>query len=71
MNDLLPCPFCGGEAELNISDFSSSVKCKECGVKSRCFIHGTDDLDGSDIKAIKAWNVRNKPLPKEDTSGQA
>lgn len=58
MDELKPCPFCDGEAELLISDFGSNVGCTKCRARARSFIHGVDDLDGSDIKAIKAWNTR-------------
>lgn len=30
--DLLPCPFCGGEARVIHSDISYSVRCSACGI---------------------------------------
>lgn len=54
-NTLLPCPFCGGEAELNHNysdDYGDSywVSCNFCGVAT--------DSDWSQKTAIAAWNRR-------------
>lgn len=53
---LLPCPFCGGEAEFN--DTSSTwVRCADCGAEIECQIERKD--------ALLAWNRRALPaLPK-------
>lgn len=53
--ELLNCPFCGGEAELNlIGDFRFihcfKVTCKECGC--------TQDISISDEEVVEAWNTR-------------
>lgn len=46
---LLPCPFCGGEAEFN--DTSSTwVRCAECGAETQCQIEKKD--------AAQLWNRR-------------
>jgi Lar family restriction alleviation protein len=59
-DDLLSCPFCGGESELNhvntACEWLYEVRCPECGC-------GTDYSDTSD-DAIAAWNHRT-PV-KED-----
>ena len=60
---LLPCPFCGGEAEVIFDgdgEMSAvAVKCKDCGITT---IHYLDDTR----KAIEAWNRRVEPKePKE------
>lgn len=49
---LLPCPFCGGEAELNDNYPTECIwcECKECGASSE------GDLDRN--KAIGEWNKR-------------
>lgn len=64
MDDRLkPCPFCGGEAEVNVIDYDETdldmdstwwVQCRECGAL-------TDEYSGGDeaeAAAIKAWNKR-------------
>ena len=60
---LLPCPFCGGEAELNRTIFKGremySVSCKH---KFDCTI-GTTFLRESKEEAIKLWNTR-KPMER-------
>ena len=51
---LLPCPFCGGEAEL-VGDNYHWVLCKGCLGGSHAFETAED--------AIKAWNTR-KPMER-------
>lgn len=49
---LLPCPFCGGEAEFySYSAGGYGVKCHEC----RCDVF---DCRYSEAEAIEAWNTR-------------
>ena len=58
--DILPCPFCGGEAMLGKdSELRDMVYCLECGAKTWGF--------DSDKQAILRWNTRvndrkNDPL---------
>lgn len=53
---LLPCPFCGGEAELfNLGGFE--VMCRGCDTN----IVGRDTTK---VAAITAWNTRTQPSSK-------
>ena len=61
-NELKPCPFCGGEAEMNVKHGSYGytpdiyyVKCKRCGQKVEVVSERYKNL--SDI-AVGAWNRR-------------
>lgn len=53
MSDLLPCPFCGGEAEmhgLNTVLSRPFVACEYCGAESAVY--------RTEAEAIAAWNTR-------------
>lgn len=59
MAELKPCPFCGGDAQLeHIHDgFGYSyVRCKKCGVESVKFIKSFEV--SSDKEAVEFWNRR-------------
>lgn len=63
--ELKPCPFCGGEAVIHVSD-GVAVICRECGAASKCLVDGhlQGKPDGRAIKSvIKAWNTR-KPMER-------
>ena len=51
--ELLPCPFCGGEADTQIFDKTLNVGCPRCDIRTRFMLH--DDLE----QAIAAWNTRH------------
>jgi len=51
MTNLLPCPFCGGEADYGYD--LCIISCKACGAS-------TDFHDTTD-EAIAAWNCRIEP----------
>lgn len=54
MSELLPCPFCGGEAEkLTSSDGFTSIGCLRCNP-----IFGVMIQRSSEAEAIAAWNTR-------------
>ncbi|MGV0190889.1 Lar family restriction alleviation protein [Pseudomonas aeruginosa] len=69
--ELLPCPFCGGEARLdqrvtqslwNSSDaVFSHVACDECDISGQDFC---DDPDGEE--ASEWWNRRAQPAVTQD-----
>lgn len=60
MDDLLPCPFCGGEARLCSSQICPSVdvvvECVECHAGTKFFNDG--EADELRREAIEAWNRR-------------
>ena len=65
-DNLLPCPFCNGEAFVECSGSAWHVRCSKCYAKS-CFCdlparwNSNKCLDTHLIKkAVKAWNKRVK-----------
>lgn len=52
-NDLLPCPFCGGEAQTDYWDIGKTMYTVECRA---CF--GMCYSLGDEKSAIKSWNTR-------------
>ena len=63
MSDLLPCPFCGGEAEMRVSragaQWSGTVVC----LNKKCWIYLGDigrTEETAERNAAKKWN-RRKP----------
>ena len=48
--ELKPCPFCGGEADIERTSELHYISCKNCYVDTRVY--------GSKAEAIKAWNER-------------
>ena len=55
--ELLPCPFCGGEAKIIDNVRINRNYCVECSNKSCRFI-------SSDYMTIKEWNTRYQPKYK-------
>lgn len=55
--ELKPCPFCGGEAELRSANFYHWGECKQCDAT------GCDTV--SPATACTAWNTRH-PAPTEE-----
>ena len=56
MNEVIklrPCPFCGPEADVNISEPSKQVFCPNCGAAN---VWGED--------AVRRWNRRKKEIIK-------
>lgn len=58
--ELLPCPFCGGEAKL-VSNTSSTVQCQN----DQCIIGDPAPFNDFSHRhdAITAWNTRATPTP--------
>lgn len=61
-NELLPCPFCGGEAEVVRQNCGWDVECDDCGIISPA---------GSYEAAIKFWNSRVHPKDVQVAIGRA
>lgn len=65
---LLPCPFCGGEAEFHRTPIKTNggwcdsvvVCCKECEARTNRILYDKKkhDIDGEYDEAAKAWNTR-------------
>ena len=61
MDELKPCPFCGGKAELRHFagiNVTSYVRCMDC--KAQTFEFRISTEQSSDEEAIEAWNRRVK-----------
>ncbi len=57
-NDLLGCPFCGGEAELKQTGRNKiTIKCKSCLVKMEQKVL-RQSLEWLEKKMIESWNKR-------------
>ena len=59
---VLPCPFCGGEAELKQLSGRWAVCCKTHCVGTK--------IHGNKAKALTAWNARQAP-PREEAGHEA
>ena len=56
MSDLLPCPFCGSDAEV-IGTQTTIIRCTDDQCISRCDMGGYNNW-GHSADAIAAWNTR-------------
>lgn len=67
MNELLPCPFYGGEAYYRnpIPEKSSAfetmiVECRHCGAAPfACSVYSGDTKENKQLKIAELWNTRN------------
>ncbi len=68
MADILPCPFCGGDAELRESITDAMVACNICGCRTGFVYLGANE--GSNgarkLEAISIWNARDTGDLPED-----
>ena len=58
MEELLKCPFCGGEAKLHSGLLNNWVLCLQCGVETKAKLNKQD--------AIVAWNRRTQNIGKKE-----
>lgn len=54
--ELLPCPFCGGEAELVCDGFGVRIRCRN--PRCRVNVHTIAYTSKHEAEAIEAWNTR-------------
>jgi Lar family restriction alleviation protein len=58
-NDLLPCPFCGGAADINADSDVVYAFCINCGAMAG---ESQGDTDAESISlAVEGWNQRVRP----------
>ena len=65
MDEIKPCPFCGGKAILEDMGWPHHVYCIECGIRAT----GRGVAEEGEQDAIKRWNRREEPEPVEPTLG--
>lgn len=54
MDELKPCPFCGGEAYVQFSAFQTAeVVCSKCGARGTAWC-----FEKNEERAIESWNRR-------------
>tara|TARA_R110000868_G_scaffold118010_1_gene313150 strand:+ start:118 stop:336 length:219 start_codon:yes stop_codon:yes gene_type:complete len=61
MINLLPCPFCGGEARLVEGEESAYVQCREVKMHRAMFFDGDNDAANT---VAEAWNRRALPAER-------
>ena len=58
MDELKPCPFCGGEA-IGITYIRDGWRATcGCGAAAKSCFHGPADMPSAEQRAVTAWNTR-------------
>lgn len=58
MDDLKPCPFCGGEGKMGYVRDGLRVHCRLCFASGPSAFHGRPEDASTQERAIAAWNRR-------------
>lgn len=65
-DELKPCPFCGGRAQMRLDHDHSTAWLVECLTKPSCPIHDREIYGLTKSAAISSWNTRLETSPRED-----
>lgn len=57
--ELRTCPFCGGPPKVTGVRDGRKVYCVSCRASAGAEYHGPDGWDGTEKRAIQAWNTRS------------
>lgn len=74
--ELLPCPFCGGEAKLWSHHYAEEdltlwqVRCNRDFLRKKCYMNDSFVTFGTEEEAIEAWNTRSLTFPDEVQEAQ-
>ena len=64
MDEIKPCPFCGGDGVLKTNHnhtkerYYTAVRCTNCYCQARTFVTSAEPDEQINSKAISAWNTR-------------
>jgi len=63
-SDILPCPHCGGEAELQQPNmFYMAIVCQNCPASLGSDVHSRESVEPLKIEITEAWNTRASVNP--------
>ena len=68
MFELLPCPFCGGNADIILDKdvIGVVVRCEKCGSQTKIYRAQCSSIKHSLMWAIDNWNQRIKVKEREN-----